>query len=343
MKTTLLFLFAIVALADAQTISEYYGHLSATPNTEGVNHRAYVVVESSTPIDQSPSGANAAWNFTNLTALGPTVYSNAAPSAGEASTYPGTTMVTTNINMVGIVETVSKLYTVMNQAFTGVSSEATGINLNYTDNATIGTFPLTFGYTNTDAIAGTFTYTSFSGTFTGSMVSSVDAYGTLTTNDYGFGPNEITVVRLKTVQTMNLNSIVPNVGTASVTSYHYYVEGQLFPFFTSATTTINVPILSINQTVSAMEAVGPQLLGAPGISLENGIVLAPNPVSGVLQVRSDPNISVNAINITDTNGRTVVSNNSMNAELDLSNLSSGLYFARIDTDGGSITKKFIKQ
>jgi hypothetical protein len=252
-------------------------------------------------------------------------------------------MVTTNVNSVGIVPTTSKAYFVMNQAFTGVSSGA-GLELHYTDNATIGTFPLPFNYTNTDATSGTYTYMTYSGTFSGNIVSTVDAYGTLTTNDYGFGPNEIIVTRLKIVQTLNLNyNIFTNVGTATITNYHYYFGNESFPFFTSATTAINVPLLSIDQTSTVMEAAGPVLLGTPGFNPARAITIAPNPVNDYLTVNAGANVAVNSITVTDVHGRTVVDKASSGSPLNIAHLAKGIYFARIDTDSGTVTKKIIKE
>jgi hypothetical protein len=344
MKTTLFFLFGFVSFIQAQSIAGYYGQLSAVPNTEGVNRRGYVVVNSDPPINQSPSGANATWTFNNLTPIGPSVYTNAAPTSGEVSTYPGTTMVTTNINSAGIVETVSKLYSVANQAFTGASSEANGFNLNYTDNATIGTFPLAFNYSNTDVVSGTYSYTTYSGTFSGNVVSTVDAYGTLTTNNYGFGENEIPVTRLKIVQTLNLNySIFTNAGTAVVTSYHYYHGSELFPFFTSATTTVNVPLLSINQTTSLLEAAGQPLLATPQFNQQAALLISPNPVRDYLTIKPDAGVTISSISVLDANGRIVIDDASSYTPVDVSHLANGVYYAKIDTDGGTFTKKIIKE
>jgi hypothetical protein len=344
MKATLFFLFGFISFAQAQSIAAYYGQIAGATETEGINHRGYVVVSSATPIDQSPSGVNATWTFNQLSAIGPSVYTNATPTASEVAMYPGTTMVTTNINSAGIVQTVSKLYSVMNQAFTGASSEASGFNLNYTDNATIGTFPLAFNYSNTDAVAGTYSYTTYSGTFSGSVVSSIDAYGTLTTNNYGFGENEIPVTRLKIVQALNLDyNIFTNVGTAIVTSYHYYYGNELFPFFTSATTSIDVPLLSINQTTSLLEAAGPQLLATPQFDPQNAVSVSPNPVRDYLMINADAFLGVVSVSVLDMNGRVVIDNASSNAPVNISHLAKGVYFAKIDLGSATITKKIIKE
>jgi hypothetical protein len=341
-KTTLLFLFGTAVLGQAQSIDAFYGHLAATP-TDGVNQQAYAVVDSDTAVDHSPSGVNATWNFTQLSPIGPSVYSNAAPTVEETTAYPGTTMVTTNINSAGIVMTVAKLYSVANQALTGATSEATGIELNYTDNATIGTFPLDFGYTNTDAVAGTYQYLTYSGTFSGNIVSGVDAYGTLTTNDYGFGPNEIQVVRLKLVQTLNLNYLIfSDVGSVTITNYHYYMENQLFPFFTSVTTAISVPMLDISQSQTLMEASAGGSLATPVFSLNDQIRIAPNPATDFVQIGVAGGIVASAVELADVNGR-VVLRQPFAEYIGIGNIGNGIYFATIETDRGLVRKKIVKE
>jgi hypothetical protein len=57
------------------------------------------------------------------------------------------------------------------------------------------------------------------------------------------------------------------------------------------------------------------------------------------------NVLVNAISITDLNGRVVKQNSFTdvtNVQVNISDLSSGVYMMNITTDKGSVTKKIIK-
>ena len=71
------------------------------------------------------------------------------------------------------------------------------------------------------------------------------------------------------------------------------------------------------------------------------ISVYPNPVTNLLNIslKTDANIQ-----ITDLLGKTALSKNlSPNTALDVSNLSKGLYFAKVDANGKSKTLKIIKQ
>src|SRR5690554_2344101 len=83
------------------------------------------------------------------------------------------------------------------------------------------------------------------------------------------------------------------------------------------------------------------ILSTPEHQTSN-LSIFPNPVSDKLFIESDLD-ELNSVIITDINGRTILSENTKNLkEVDVSNLKSGLYFIRIESPSGNITKKFIK-
>lgn len=72
--------------------------------------------------------------------------------------------------------------------------------------------------------------------------------------------------------------------------------------------------------------------------------VSPNPSSTVFSV-SSPVAKINAINITDINGRTIKSlkfDEMNNVEVNASDMSSGIYFMTIDSDRGTTTQKVIR-
>jgi Secretion system C-terminal sorting domain len=77
--------------------------------------------------------------------------------------------------------------------------------------------------------------------------------------------------------------------------------------------------------------------------LDKNVVVAPNPVrtNGVLQI-STKNCTVQRIELTDMLGKLMLSQTT-NSDIILQNLSPALYFARIYTDKGMITKKIVVQ
>ncbi len=324
----------------------FLGNAQAPINTFYIDDNVYYsVVDSATPIDQTGSGANQVWNFDQLTEVGTSNYTTSAPTSGEATTYPGTTDVilgtftpsaaTSQLFTKNIANTVS---------ITGLS--AAGLELNFsTNNALLGTFPLSYGYNNTDAVAGTYTYTTYSGTFTGNIVTSVDAYGTLTRNTGGLSPSAVT--RLKTVITISLNySFFTNIGTITQTSYSYYSNtavGFNGPLFRAATTTAVVPLASIDQTDTTLESFSAVTLGVATNVRENQIQITPNPVKDRLYLNTDATLTINSATIVDSNGRTVLAPPTVEQSYDLSRLQKGIYFINLNTNKGKVTKKIIKE
>ncbi len=74
---------------------------------------------------------------------------------------------------------------------------------------------------------------------------------------------------------------------------------------------------------------------------DNNISIYPNPAQNILNIQTEEKI--NTINIIDMLGRNSVINNFNNNQVDVSNLSSGLYFITIQAENGSFKQKFIKQ
>ncbi len=73
---------------------------------------------------------------------------------------------------------------------------------------------------------------------------------------------------------------------------------------------------------------------------QNEITIFPNPAENIVSVRSDQPIK--EINLFDILGKKVLSSKNT-ASLDISNLTRGVYLANVITEGGTTTKKVIKQ
>ena len=71
----------------------------------------------------------------------------------------------------------------------------------------------------------------------------------------------------------------------------------------------------------------------------------PNPVNDILNIKSASNFTINSVSITDLNGRTIKTvnfNNLSEAELNVADLSTGVYFLNINSEEGKAVKKFVK-
>ncbi len=81
-------------------------------------------------------------------------------------------------------------------------------------------------------------------------------------------------------------------------------------------------------------------LGIPENNLSEFTVF-PNPTKDWLEIKSD-NATINSVRLFDSYGRMIVSSKNV-SKLDLSHLSSGIYFLEIESETHSIRKKIIKE
>ncbi|MGJ8683858.1 MAG: T9SS type A sorting domain-containing protein [Nonlabens sp.] len=76
----------------------------------------------------------------------------------------------------------------------------------------------------------------------------------------------------------------------------------------------------------------------------NTFRIYPNPANDIITINSD-NHTIKNLSITDMNGREVMNTNvddKLSTQLDVTNLSSGLYLMSISSDQGNVTKRFVK-
>lgn len=336
MKTKLLLLSLVCGFASAQApVASYYG-----------THNAVFTIVTPTGINHTPSGANVSWNFSGLVDIGQSVDTESVPTAAELISFPGTGVVMTTEST--YYDSSTATFKIYSKSPAGALS-ITGIDnsellLNYiSNNALIGTFPLEYGYNNVDNVGGNYDNGQYSGTFSGTINTTVDGWGMLSlsgnVNTY-LGP----ATRLKTVQNLTLNyGIFTNVGTVNITTYSYYGNnlGTGIPRFRSTITDVNVPLLSIDQTVVQNEAFTAVLLGNNEFSTTtNAVVIAPNPATDMLSIASGAQ-KVLSVELTDISGKMVM--RTASGDIDISGLQRGIYFAAITTESGTSTQKFIKK
>jgi hypothetical protein len=331
MKKTLLFLFSIItSLIYAQEpINNYF----SVPGSD------FAIV--SQTVDQSASGANAAWGFGALTQTGTNEDTFAAtdPNIGD---YPGTTQVLT-INDGTTSSQVFYKVVGSTLSLTGASNPEFTLNYN-TDNALVGTYPLTYANAATnDAIAGTISALGQTAAFTGTINTEVDAYGTLSFTVTGQGSYSGNVTRIKTTQSVSF-SVFGFQGTASIDNYNYYKDSDGALVFRTTDGAVSVPVLNINETFSSTEALITNTLSvADNTLVENSVKLYPNPVQETLYIKQINNVQVSAIQIMDLSGREVLTVKGNQNVINLSSLHSGLYLVKMTTSEGNLTKKIIKK
>jgi len=283
-------------------------------------------------IDQSPTGASVSWDFTGLTATSIVLTDTYidTPPTSSIQTSEGATL----ISEIGLNTSNSGELSV-------TSALASGIQLNYSDFAIIGTFPLSFGYSNTDGLEGAFT-----GSVSGSVLDTstievdVDAWGNLKVGTF-----DGSVTRLKIVQNLNLSVVVPPfpfpiTGAGTQTSYFYYDANSDDLVFRS--TRLEVPLAEIDDII--MESLSSYVLSTNKYQInKSDIKLVTNPVKDVLMFITSDFVEIKAITISDVSGRIVLKADTNESSLNVSQLKSGLFLVSITTKKGVVTKKFVKQ
>ncbi len=121
----------------------------------------------------------------------------------------------------------------------------------------------------------------------------------------------------------------------------------------NATATPPVPANVATSTISfdnyIVRAVATSnLLGNTDIAplSSEAISIYPNPTTDVLNIKSTGSETINAIQITDLNGRQIFTktfSNVSDAQINVNDLASGMYLINITSGDKSITKKFLKQ
>ena len=78
-------------------------------------------------------------------------------------------------------------------------------------------------------------------------------------------------------------------------------------------------------------------------SLEKQLSIYPNPAKNVLMLFIESDYNIKSVNVYDTLGKVVLEQKNPTNQIDISNISSGLLFVKIETDEGVMVKKIIKK
>ena len=99
----------------------------------------------------------------------------------------------------------------------------------------------------------------------------------------------------------------------------------------------NFPIVTNNYTTTV------QLLNNQSFEFSSYFTLYPNPVKDVLNIQSKQDLIVNSMEIYNQLGQIVMAVANTSNRVDISNLASGIYFVKVNTDKGTANTKFIKE
>ena len=205
---------------------------------------------------------------------------------------------------------------------------------------------MSYGNSFTDNISGTYNF-SISGVFNGSVSTHADGTGTLLL------PGGLTlnnVLRVKSVQTINLFWGILPFGTARQTVYNFFHASQKFPV-------LNMTYSSLSITGSTTPSVSAVVTGNSKtiivglnehIKALSSVQLYPNPVKDFIFIESNELKGEVLVEIMDSNGGLVLStkrflNATTSESVSLRGLANGFYFAKIQSGTNQILKKFIVQ
>lgn len=337
MKIKLLASLFITTIGFAQhQVNSFYSTNGFTPTA----------VTSATAPTQGAGGTNQTWTFSGFLSVGTSTITNATPTATETSTYPGTNNVIVTTSGTGE----GRMFTKNNGAtvsITGLTSTGMVINCNGgsggSGNATLGAFPMVYPFTNTDnSVSGTYNYGTNSGTFSGSLVTTVDGWGVLNLPDYSYTGN---VTRLKTVLSVTLYVSIFPVGTASQTTYTYYdpLDTSNNFKFRSLNTIVQASAAGIDQNDTTYEVGVAPVLANTNNALQT--VWIKNPVQDSIEINSSATIENANISVTDMLGKSIyqAKNQTINGAFEIPvSLTKGVYLINIGNENGKITKKIIK-
>lgn len=90
-----------------------------------------------------------------------------------------------------------------------------------------------------------------------------------------------------------------------------------------------------------MEAAATVFLATPEFNRPI-IAVSPNPAGNFITIDAN-GVNVESITITDMNGRIVAKGAIAENTIDISRLENGVYFVRVITQSGSVTKKIVKK
>lgn len=118
-------------------------------------------------------------------------------------------------------------------------------------------------------------------------------------------------------------------------------------YFASAQATTNAVSSTVKFDDYSLTAVPTiNLLSVDKVVADNKLAIYPNPSKNLINISNSENILLTNANITDLNGRTVKTvqlNGVTTAQINISDLASGVYMMSINSDQGSVTKKIVKE
>lgn len=327
MKKTLLLLFiGITAFTKAQNLTlTKSGYEPIIGDTKGVYPLDTTFYTSGLPV--SATGTAATWDFSNLI-LNPTVTLNSsnyvAPSSTTVTPPSGATIAEDQGGSYNFYKSVTTPTTQ-----TEILSVKFGtIALTFTNSGIVARYPISYGYSLSDAIGGNITF-SISAQFSGNITTTADGMGTLLMPQ---GNTFNNVLRVKSVQTITATVFSFPVGNLNQTSYSYFHASSKFPILTinQSSTTFST------NTTKATTASGNSSFLTIGLK-ENSLNVMnfnvyPNPAIHSIYIDLENNKTAESITLINTLGQKLKTTLNSN-EISVSDMPRGIYYIEVNSSG----------
>jgi hypothetical protein len=281
------------------------------------------------------TGSNVVWNYQALgTTTAMIVSAYLTPTAvSSSSAYPGASFVQKQGGTNNFFKSVTS--PTAQTEFMGIYSS--GISMNFTNTAIFAKYPFSFGGSVTDAFGGTFSAQGQNGTAQGTTTTTADGTGTL---NLPGGISFSNVLRVKSMQNINLFLFGFPAGTVQQTLYNFYHGTEKYPLLNINYTTITMAN-SPTVTASATGHKNYFTVGLEENSLSGASVsIYPNPASDILYLASSEKAL--SVEIYSQLGQCVYRAN-FQEMINTSTFSPGIYVVEIKTARGVGRKKLVKE
>ncbi|MBL7895034.1 MAG: T9SS type A sorting domain-containing protein [Bacteroidia bacterium] len=282
------------------------------------------------------SGSGQVWDFSTLTTGTAAAVANTytTPSSVPGGTaHPTATIAQTD-------GTSPRFFKTTATTFEMLGMTTSSVTLTFTNTAVMANWPIAFNYANNDPVGGTLVSAFGGGTFSGNLVGTAPGSGTLLLPGRTYN-NVLQVITYMNLTATIATSLIPITATLNVTNYQYYDASQKFPLLNVNITRINS--LAGNQVTTTVDVNNNIYAGINEYNLDNSLVIYPNPASNNINIQLSNSKSAK-VEIINQFGQVVKTVNieSNNDNINISELSSGVYFVKTLSENKTSVKKLIK-
>jgi hypothetical protein len=328
--SVLLFFFA-TAIVNGQTVTQAFNE----PSIGDVDKNYNLDTSAYTSGLPSATGTNVVWDFTQVNGAFPVVIDSmlAPSSAVGGSAHPTATYVQkrSGVN--------SFFMSAPNQTeWLGVYSPS--LSVTFTNSAIIATYPVSYGYSSTDPVTGTFKYNSTTGVCNGKLTVIADGVGTLKL------PNNVTfqnVLRLRSVEQLTMTTGFITAGTINQAIFSYYAPGIKYPVITAQYQKYQLVVGT--PTITAMAYGNFNYFTVAGLNetgLDPKMEIYPNPFHDKLFAKGDLALKEYEFMLYNVQGQLVERTQALE-NLSVSGLPPGIYLLEIKNRSGSVYRKMVKE